>query len=114
MNSIRRNLLLALLGTLCAAMLVGGWATYRAARDEAKDGVWVRVADTGPGMTEEQKKQAFEPFFSTKSKGTGLGLALVHSIMSQHGGEAVIQSAPGRGCEVSLFFPGAPHDKGQA
>ena len=35
MNSIRRSLLLALLGTLCAAMLVGGWATYRAARDEA-------------------------------------------------------------------------------
>ncbi len=88
--------------------------TLQAERDAVKDGVWIRVADTGPGMTEEQKKQAFEPFFSTKSKGTGLGLALVHSIMSQHGGEAAIQSAPGRGCEIALFFPGAPHDKGQA
>ncbi len=79
--------------------------TIASNRDADKGGVWVRVADNGPGMDEEQKRQAFEPFFSTKSKGTGLGLALVHSIMGQHGGEAAIRTAPGQGCEVALFFP---------
>lgn len=69
-------------------------------------GVWVAVADNGPGMSPESIAQAFEPFFTTKGKGTGLGLALVHKTIREHGGEACIASAPGQGCEVRLFFPG--------
>ncbi len=70
------------------------------------DGVLVAVADNGPGMCGEDIVQAFEPFFTTKGKGTGLGLALVHKTMREHGGEARIESSPGRGCEVRLLFPG--------
>ena len=73
----------------------------------ADGGVWVAVADNGPGMAEENIAQAFEPFFTTKGKGTGLGLALVHKTIREHGGEARIVSAPHQGCEVQLFFPGA-------
>ncbi len=72
-------------------------------------GVWVFVRDTGPGMSREQREQAFEPFYTTKKKGTGLGLALVHKTMRDHGGRAQIDSEVGRGTTVALFFPGAGH-----
>lgn len=72
-------------------------------------GVWVFVRDTGPGMSREQREQAFEPFYTTKKKGTGLGLALVHKTMRDHGGRAQIDSEVGRGTTVALFFPGDGH-----
>lgn len=75
---------------------------------EGNNGVWISVTDTGPGMSGEERDQAFTPFFTTKKKGTGLGLALVRTIMHGHGGEAAIESpVPGaaRGCRVRLFFP---------
>ncbi|MFV0423247.1 two-component system sensor histidine kinase NtrB [Oleidesulfovibrio sp.] len=71
----------------------------------AKDGVWVFVRDTAGGMTKEQAEQAFEPFYTTKKKGTGLGLALVHKTMRDHGGKAIIDSLQGQGTTVGLFFP---------
>ena len=70
-------------------------------------GVWLEVQDNGCGMTEEQKTQAFEAFFTAKERGTGLGLALVQRTMLDHGGAAFIASEPGRGCVVRLFFPEA-------
>ena len=72
-------------------------------------GIRITVADSGPGMTEEEQKQACKPFFTTKKKGTGLGLALVRTIMRGHGGSLAITSpyptGSGGGCAVSLFFP---------
>ncbi|MDL2216222.1 PAS domain-containing protein [Desulfovibrio sp. OttesenSCG-928-M14] len=69
--------------------------------------VYIDVRDCGCGMSEEQKKQAFEAFFTDKTHGTGLGLALVRRTMLDHGGAAFIASAPGRGCTVRLLFPEA-------
>ncbi|MGE4299649.1 MAG: nitrogen regulation protein NR(II) [Desulfovibrionaceae bacterium] len=68
-------------------------------------GVRIGVADNGPGMDEEQKAQAFEPFFTNKKSGTGLGLAIVHKTLRDHGGEAIIETQPGAGATVWLFFP---------
>ena len=68
-------------------------------------GVWITVKDYGGGMTEQQKDQAFEPFFTGKPKGTGLGLALVHKTLREHGGKIVLDSLPGKGTTISLFFP---------
>lgn len=65
----------------------------------------LEVEDNGAGMTPEQEKRVFEPFFTSKAKGTGLGLALAHKTMYEHGGQIRIRSAPLRGCAVSLFFP---------
>ena len=67
----------------------------------------VIVRDSGVGMDAETLEHVFEPFFTTKPKGegTGLGLAMVHGLMRQHGGHVEIESAPGRGTTVSLLFP---------
>src|SRR6266403_2248929 len=65
----------------------------------------VRVGDTGEGIAREDLGHVFEPFFSTKLDGSGLGLALVHRIMQEHGGEVHVESAPGAGSAFTLRFP---------
>jgi two-component system sensor histidine kinase HydH len=65
----------------------------------------VRVADTGEGIADEDLGHIFEPFFSTKPDGTGLGLALVHRIVQDHGGEIDVQSRPGVGTAFTLTLP---------
>jgi two-component system cell cycle sensor histidine kinase/response regulator CckA len=70
-------------------------------------GVYVRlsVIDTGIGMTEEVQSRVFEPFFSTKKMGTGLGLSTVYGIIKQSGGYVTVQSAPQQGSTFSVFLP---------
>jgi signal transduction histidine kinase len=81
--------------------------------------VWVRVAhhgsgaslvvrDTGPGMSSEIEARIFEPFFSTKAAGTGLGMAICHSLVTQHGGDILVRSEPGRGTEIEIVLPHQP------
>jgi signal transduction histidine kinase/CheY-like chemotaxis protein len=71
------------------------------------DYVMVAVADTGSGMSNDVASRAFEPFFTTKEvgKGTGLGLSMVYGFAQQSGGLVQMQSEPGRGSVVRLFFP---------
>jgi len=72
--------------------------------------VVVRVADSGPGIPAQHLGQIFDPFFSTKERGTGLGLALVQQIVAAHGGRIDVESAPGAGTAFVLSFPTAAHD----
>ncbi len=65
----------------------------------------VRVVDTGEGIARDDLGHVFEPFYSTKSDGSGLGLALVHRILQEHGGEVQVESAPGAGSVFTLRFP---------
>jgi signal transduction histidine kinase len=65
----------------------------------------VLVSDTGVGMSPEAASIAFEPYFSTKETGVGLGLALVSRIVEGHGGEVALESAPGQGTTVRLLLP---------
>lgn len=69
----------------------------------------ISVTDTGTGMTEEVRSRAFDPFFTTKetSKGSGLGLSIVHGMTSQLGGGVQIHSSPGHGTTVELYLPRA-------
>ena len=67
-------------------------------------GVTLRVADNGSGMNAEQVERAFEPFYTGKRHGTGLGLAIVYKTMRDAGGRVSIDSQPGKGTVVSLFF----------
>lgn len=69
--------------------------------------VSVMVADNGCGMDEEEKARCLDPFFTTKDvgEGTGLGLAVAHNIVANHGGKIEIQSEHGKGTTVTLTFP---------
>jgi len=64
------------------------------------------VSDTGAGMTEEQISRVFQPFFTTKEKGTGLGLMIVQRIVRDHGGQIDVESASGKGTTFRIRLPG--------
>jgi signal transduction histidine kinase len=85
------------------AMPHGGALTVGTQRDG--DQVLLRVADTGTGMSEEQVRQVFKPFLSTKAKGTGLGLTLVQQIVTEHGGHIECSSAVGKGSTFTIYLP---------
>ena len=80
---------------------------YPAAKLPPGDYVFLEVADNGAGMTPEVKARIFEPFFSTKFAGRGLGLAAVLGIVRGHRGALTVTSSPGRGSAFRLFLPAA-------
>jgi two-component system sensor histidine kinase HydH len=69
------------------------------------DALHICVKDSGQGMDDETKKRAFEPFFTRKAKGTGLGLAVCKQIVSLHDGKIAIDSETGKGTEVTVILP---------
>jgi PAS domain S-box-containing protein len=85
------------------AMTRGGRLTL--ATGTGPEGVWVSVADTGGGIPPDQLQRLGEPFFTTKKKGTGLGLMIVRRIIREHGGHIDIDSHVGRGTTVRLWLP---------
>jgi PAS domain S-box-containing protein len=85
------------------AMPDGGTVSIAARRDGRF--VHVTVRDTGGGMSEETLRHIFEPLFTTKCTGTGLGLAVAHQVVQRHGGEIFAESTPGAGTTFHLFVP---------
>jgi len=75
------------------------------ARVSNEQWVCITVTDTGHGMSPEVLSQIFEPFFSTKEQGTGLGLSTVHSIVQQAGGSIKASSEPYLGTTITVLFP---------
>ena len=73
------------------------------------------VCDTGIGIDKKNLERIFEPFFSTKppDKGTGLGLSVVHGIIQSHNGTITVQSKPGKGTAVHVYFPVCAMDAGE-
>jgi two-component system nitrogen regulation sensor histidine kinase GlnL len=67
--------------------------------------VEVQVLDEGPGIPEADRARLFTPFFTTKDRGFGLGLALCHRILEEHRGAIQVSGAPGQGAAVSCFLP---------
>ncbi len=100
------------------AMPSGGRLTLRTVPLEVRDGgaaphanvtpgsyVLLTVTDTGTGMDAATQARVFEPFFSTKGEGTGLGLSTAYGIVRQSGGQIFVNSAPGEGACFSIYLP---------
>lgn len=86
----------------------GAFVRISAGQNLAGDELWIRVRDNGPGLGPKARQQAFQPFFTDKPGGTGLGLALARKVLARHGGS--IELAPARdayaeGAEFVLSFP---------
>jgi signal transduction histidine kinase len=73
--------------------------------DAVQDFAIIEVRDQGLGLTEEDKHRVFEPFFSRKSDGTGLGLYVTHSIIERHGGYIYVDSQYGEGTTFTVYLP---------
>lgn len=101
-----------LLSNACEAMDGSGQLTIRidpvTRSAESAPEVAVEIADTGPGVPEAMKEQIFNPFFTTKSSGVGLGLAIVSKIIDAHGGTVKLVSAPGQGACFRVTLPAEP------
>jgi two-component system, sporulation sensor kinase E len=79
--------------------------TLRIRTDLADTHVIVRFVDTGGGMSAENLGRVFEPYFTTKPTGSGLGLLIVRRIVREHGGELSIESSQGRGLTLTIRLP---------
>ncbi|MGD0260501.1 MAG: ATP-binding protein [Verrucomicrobiota bacterium] len=98
-----QQVLVNLIKNAVQAMTKGGALTLQTG--EGADGVWVSVADTGGGIPQEQINRIFEPFYTTKKKGTGLGLMIVQRIVRAHGGRIELESQVGRGTTFRVWLP---------
>jgi signal transduction histidine kinase len=73
--------------------------------DDGSDGLVITIKDRGVGIAPDDLPNVFDPFFTSKTRGSGLGLTAAHRIVSDHGGEIVINSTPGQGTEVRILLP---------
>lgn len=102
MQQVFMNLFLNALQT----MPEGGELTVEVDRKDSQSGwLQVRVKDTGKGIIPEHLPKIFDPFFTSKSKGLGLGLSITHKIIEAHGGKIEVENAPGKGATFILNLP---------
>jgi signal transduction histidine kinase len=102
-ESSMRAALMNLILNAVEAMPDGGRLNVMTRADGER--VRLRIADTGVGMNSEQLKKVFEPFYTTKRKGLGLGMAYVRRIVEQHEGRISVQSQPGEGVVIEIDVP---------
>ncbi|MGA7105446.1 MAG: ATP-binding protein, partial [Candidatus Deferrimicrobiaceae bacterium] len=109
-----RQVLWNLVANAVQAMSKGGILTLvtRLAREEEGDGVIFLIRDTGGGIPHDVVHNIFNPFFTTKPEGTGLGLPIVHAIVEKHGGTIQLDNREGEGVTFSIFLPRVPKEKG--
>jgi len=91
----------------------GGGTVWLRTR-EVSEGVEAEVADTGSGIPAEALSRIFDPFFSTKERGTGLGLAYTQQVIQEHGGTIRCDSHPGRGTRFTVRLPAAAEERAPA
>jgi signal transduction histidine kinase len=98
-----QQVLVNLIKNAMQSMTKGGALTLQTG--ESDDGIWVSVADTGGGIPQEQINRIFEPFYTTKKEGTGLGLMIVQRIVRAHGGKIELESRVGRSTTFRIWLP---------
>jgi len=98
-----KQVLVNLIKNAMQAMTRGGRLTIQTG--QTPETVWVSIADTGGGIAPDQISHIFEPFYTTKKKGTGLGLMIVQRIVRQHGGRIEVESNVGQGTTFRISLP---------
>jgi len=98
-----KQVLLNLLKNAMQATAKGGSVSL--ATGSTPDDVWISVADSGSGIPADELNRIFEPFYTTKQKGTGLGLMIVQRILRAHGGRVELESRVGKGTTFRLWLP---------
>lgn len=84
---------------------MGSGGTLTVMTSQSNGSVTVEVADTGRGIAPEEMERLFQPFFTTKPGGTGLGLAVSQKIVNDHGGDLTVESQKGRGARFRVLLP---------
>jgi signal transduction histidine kinase len=92
------------------AMPEGGRLTLHTSANSSQ--VMIEVQDTGCGISPENMRKLFTPFFTTKGKGVGLGLAVAHGIIQRHQGRIEVQSKEGEGTTFTIYLPLHPEEEG--
>jgi two-component system NtrC family sensor kinase len=105
-----RQALVAMLVNAIEAMPDGGDLTVKVRRSRADGGADITLSDTGMGINPEDRAHIFEPFYTSKpeGKGVGLGLAVVYGIVSRHGGQIQVESSAGLGTTFIVHLPSTP------
>ncbi len=98
-----QQVLVNLMKNASQAMTTGGTLTLQTG--ENSDAVWMSVTDTGGGIPQEQLNRIFEPFYTTKKKGSGLGLMIVQRIVRAHNGRIELESNVGKGTTFRIWLP---------
>lgn len=107
-ESSLRSALMNLALNAVEAMPAGGELTVRTRADGGA--LVAEVRDTGAGMTDEQVRNIFEPFYTTKPKGLGLGLPFAKKVVEEHGGQLAVESRVGQGTTIHITLPA--HEEG--
>jgi len=100
-----RNCMLNFINNAAQAMPTGGTISLGACADLGKGMAVLTFADQGVGISEEDVDRIFQPYFTTKDVGIGLGLAITDRIIREHGGEISLQSQPGQGTIFTVLLP---------
>jgi two-component system NtrC family sensor kinase len=102
-----RQVFTNLINNAVQAMAANGTLTLATHGADTTDTCSIEISDTGCGIPPEHLERLFTPFFSTKSNGSGLGLAVSYGIVKDHGGEITVQSSPGNGSTFRVSLPAA-------
>lgn len=109
-QELLRNCILNFINNAAQAMPQGGEITLGAASDAERDGILLTFSDQGCGISEEDVAKIFQPYFTTKDVGIGLGLAITERVIREHGGTIEVQSLIGKGTTFSVLLPVKPEE----
>jgi signal transduction histidine kinase len=104
-RELLRNCLFNFITNAAQAMPEGGIIALGADYDTGTESFLLTFADQGGGIAPEEMPKIFQPYFTTKEAGIGLGLAITERIIREHGGEILVESEPGKGTTFSVVLP---------
>jgi hypothetical protein len=80
-------------------------ACFTATAVESEEAIQISIRDNGPGLSDEQRENIFQPFYTTKSQGSGLGMAITRRIIEAHGGQLAVGPPDRPGTEILITLP---------